>query len=220
MLMNLAVQSPHAPAMPKSTKPFPWPDLAACRAIIAFFVLCGLLGSVAPARSALTGYYYNMSEDHPDMQSYVVTGVDRGYVENFLTGATPTLTAYGATRVAQWDWWDPAYLVGSRVDSQTDLQSNFSSFWFPSLVNTGLLGDGYHFAVHWTGSFYVAEDRSYTYSMGSDDDSWLFINKSLVLDLGGVHALSYDSYTLSLSKGYHSIDIFLPSVKLSNQVSN
>jgi fibro-slime domain-containing protein len=170
-------------------------------------VPCCFLVLGASSQAGLTGHYYNISIDHPDMQRWI-TGLDQGYVENFLTGSTPNLSAYGVSRVIQWDWWDPAYLVESRIDSQSDLQSNFASSFFPPFVSSGLAGDPYHFAVHWTGTFYVSEDKSYTYSMGSDDDSWLFIDKALVLDLGGVHGVTYGSYTLGLSKGYHSIDIF------------
>ena len=135
-----------------------------------------------------------------------ITGVDIGYVENTLSGDMPTLSAYGATQVIQWDWWTPGYQVFQRVDSDADLQSNFASSWFP--VDTGLAGDPYHFAVHWEGTFYVAEDKNYTYSMGSDDDSWLFIDNQLILDLGGVHGVTYGNYTIALNQGYHDIDIF------------
>jgi fibro-slime domain-containing protein len=135
-----------------------------------------------------------------------ITGFDPGYVENTLTGSMPTLTAYGATRVLRWDWWDDTYKVFSRVDSDADLQSNFASSWFP--VNTGLPGDPQDFAVRWDGNFYVDADKAYTYTMGSDDDSWLFIDDQLVLDLGGVHGMTYDNYTINLTEGWHTINIF------------
>jgi hypothetical protein len=61
------------------------------------------------------------------------------------------------------------------VDSDTDLQSNFSSSWWPVTGYSGPYEPQY-FAVHWAGEFYVAEDKNYTYSMGSDDDSWLFLS--------------------------------------------
>ena len=172
---------------------------------VFLFTLLLLFGFAMSANAGLTGYYYNLSSAHPDMERWI-TGWDQGYVENTLAGSMPTLTAYGATRVIQWDWWNPGYLAFSRIDSDADLTGNFASSWFP--VNTGLPNDPYDFAVHWTGSFYVAEDKDYTYSMGSDDDSWLFIDNQLVLDLGGVHGLTWDNYTIGLTAGYHTIDIF------------
>lgn len=164
-----------------------------------------VIGFSTVSNASLLGHYYNLSSGHPDMET-VITGFDPGYVESNLVGAMPTLTAYGATKINQWDWWTPGYHAFSRLDSDSDLQSAFQSNWFP--VNTGLPGDPQHFAVHWEGNFYVDSDKSYTYSMGSDDDSWLFIDDQLILDLGGIHAMTYGSYTVTLTKGWHDIDIF------------
>ncbi len=171
--------------------------------ILSIIFLC--CGFAANTSASLTGTYYNLSSDHPDMERWI-TGLDTGYVESTLSGNMPTLTDYGKTRVIQWDWWQPKYQVFQRIDSDDDLRHNFSKSWFP--VNTGLNNDPYDFAVHWSGRFYVDEDKDYTYSMGSDDDSWLFIDKQLVLDLGGVHSITWKKYTVSLTKGYHDIDIF------------
>lgn len=158
------------------------------------------------AKADLLGTYYNFSSTHPDMETWSPFGVFPGMVENNLTGSMPTLTAYGGTLIHQWDWYTAPYQVFQRVDSTADLQSNFASSWFP--VNTSLPNDPQDFAVKWTGQFYVAADMNYDYSMGSDDDSWLFIDKKLVLDLGGVHGMSWDTYTVALTQGWHDIDIF------------
>lgn len=160
-----------------------------------------VLGTSFNASASLFGTYYNLSQDHPDMEAW---NGGTGMVESNLTGPAPTPTS--TATFIQFDWWDPGYYAFDRIDSDADLQGNFFPGWFP--VNEGLVGDPQHFAVHWEGQFYVDEDKDYTYSMGSDDDSWLFIDNELILDLGGVHAMSWDSYTLSLTQGYHDIDIF------------
>jgi len=160
-----------------------------------------------PAHAGLFGTYYNISDQHPDMQ-YWITGLDQGYVESSLTGDMPTLTAYGQTRVQQWDWWTNQYYSFDRIDDQANFEGPWSSNWYPIPSDPLVSGDPYHFAVHWTGYFYVDESKSYNYSMGSDDDSWLFIDKDLVLDLGGVHPITTDNYTVSLDAGWHSIDVF------------
>lgn len=178
---------------------------------IILFLLLILAFSVSGAHAGLTGHYFNLPSTHPDMGT-AINGVVTGMVNSTLTGDAPTLTAFGATQINQFDWWDNAYYVGSRYDSDANLNGAWTSNFFPDFNaefgGGALPGDPYYFAVHWTGSFYVAEDKTYTYSMGSDDDSWLFIDDQLTLDLGGIHAISYNSYDVTLTKGWHNIDVF------------
>ncbi|MCP4708005.1 MAG: hypothetical protein GY869_05230, partial [Planctomycetes bacterium] len=121
------------------------------------------------AHAGLLGSYYNMSVSHPDMQSGI-TGVQTGWVQSVLAGSMPTLTAAGAANISQFDWWDASspdvFHAFSRIDSDADLNGPFGSSWYP--IANSLPGDPYHFAVHWTGSFYVDADQVYNYQMGSD----------------------------------------------------
>jgi fibro-slime domain-containing protein len=169
-----------------------------------------LLLAAPGAHAGLLSTYYNMANTHPDMEFVPITGVDIGYVESLLAGSMPTLTAYGATKVNQFDWWDASSpdvsMAFQRVDSDADLNGAFASSWFP--IPKALPGDPYYFAVHWSGSFYVASDQVYNYQMGSDDDSWLFIDKNLELDLGGVHGASFDNHNVFLNERWHTIDIY------------
>jgi len=49
--------------------------------------------------------------------------------------------------------------------------------------------------AHWTGE--VTSTSQYI-SITADDDTWLFVNNHLIVDLGGVHGASTGSYTFSI----------------------
>ena len=180
---------------------------------IVTFAFAAIILAAAPAGAGLTGHYYSLPDIHPDMEPSI-TGLDLGMVENTLTDHWPTLSSYGGTRVTQWDWWDASYLNFTRIDSDVDLGGAFATNWFPT--SDGLSDDPYHFAVHWFGGFYVADDMTYSFSMGSDDDAWLFIDDNLELDLGGVHSLSMTTGDVYLSEGWHDIDIFFAERQISS----
>ena len=177
------------------------------RLLFFIAVICAFIA--APASADLFGTYYNLPSDHPDMEG-TITGLLTGLVETSLSGGLPTLTPLGMANINQFDWWSDTYKVFSRIDTNADLAGNFDppgDLWWP-IPNT-IPGDPQYFAVHWEGQINIAPGgKTWTYSMGSDDDSWLFIDNQLVLDLGGVHAMSHGDYTLTLAEGVHDIDIF------------
>jgi fibro-slime domain-containing protein len=67
--------------------------------------------------------------------------------------------------------------------------------------------NGYR-TVHWHGAFHVAAGGA-NLSLTADDDAWLFLNNGLVLDNGGVKAISVaNTVTTSLGQGDYVADLF------------
>jgi fibro-slime domain-containing protein len=128
--------------------------------------------------------YYNLPADHPDVEGES-TGV--------RTGDSPY----------NHDWYDSKYWVWRTNDKNL----NFGDGWFP--VDQGLPGDPFYFAVHWHATLDVSADGSYPFSMGSDDDSWAFVDGVMVADLGGIHGLEATSFPVDVTKGQHTLDLFM-----------
>lgn len=129
------------------------------------------------------GMYYNLPDGHPDVN----LRAGKNTKESKKPGSV--------------DWYDEKYFSMNRIDPQL----NFPSF-FP--LNEGLRGDPNLFAVAWRAMVFVPENGNYEYSVTSDDDSWVYIDEKLVTDLGGLHEAKTLKNSLTLTKGYHKVEIY------------
>lgn len=164
---------------------------------------------------------------HPDFEQYL--GSDPGIVETTLGAdgkpvyntatSNPTVTSK-----ASFDQW---YRDVSGVNLSTTktltldngsaspggVYTFSSSSFFPidgELYGDYAYGHNYHFTLEMHTAFtYVAGQ---TFSFTGDDDLWVFINDTLVIDLGGVHgpmsgSVSLDTLGLTLGETY-DLDLF------------
>lgn len=138
-------------------------------------------GSAIKQGTGFFGQYYNLAIDDPGMpKGQKITPAD------------------GRDR----HWYSAANFSFDRIDANL----NFGNKFFP--LNEGKAGDPFYFAVHWRAAVYIPEDGTYSFAMTSDDDSWLFINNQLVIDLSNVHAARTGKGSIKLKAGLYETSIF------------
>jgi hypothetical protein len=89
----------------------------------------------------------------------------------------------------------------TRVDANVDVPNGGG----PGFAGFADLND--FFAVRWSGQIRVETAGAYTFHLGSDDGSRLFIDGQLVIDHDGLHAYTERSGSVTLSAGYHDIRV-------------
>jgi fibro-slime domain-containing protein len=167
---------------------------------------------------SLTGYYYAIPINHPDVENGIDGGVVTGLVQSNLgpSGLPMVGASYGGPSGPITDvnangeirWWSTASAYGVLFEkTQGDaLPFNFNLNFFPDGQTNN---SAYFRAVHWEGTFSLASPGSVTFNLGADDDAWVFIDGVLKVDNGGVKGLtSVPTVVSSLSAGIHEIDLF------------
>ena len=131
-----------------------------------------------------TGWFYNLPASHPDVE------ID---ISGLQTGDVPS----------NHDWWDDKYLAFTEQDPGLE----FGDDWWP--VDEGLPGDPQYFAVRWEAQLEVSEDVVAVFEMGSDDDSWAYIDGVQVADLGGIHGVEQTMFAVEMPAGVYELELFM-----------
>ena len=145
---------------------------------------CGL---IEVSTKEFRGDFFNLSCNHPEVN-----------IPQSQWGLKP------GDSPSNHDWYDKKYYVFSL--ERNDLHIDYNQNYFP--VNTGLCGDPYYFSAHWNTYITVTSAGYFTFTLGSDDDSWLYIDGVLQIDLGGIHGISTTQKSIYLSLGTYKIDVY------------
>ncbi|MGH9395242.1 MAG: PA14 domain-containing protein [Terriglobia bacterium] len=189
-------------------------------ALAAAAVLLAMLSTPRVFADSLSGSYYSVNPTTPDFQQ---KGIDGGAVTGLVKSqlgpdGLPVVSSFGASysgpsgaitdvnSSGELQWWMPGNGVSSLSSQTVTLPLNEPS----NLFVPGQSGDSPLFlTADWKGTFSLNSAQTVTLNLGSDDDSWIFIDGNLVDDDGGIHAINTTpTTTASLAAGTHSLDIF------------
>jgi fibro-slime domain-containing protein len=168
----------------------------------------GQQGGCATILGVLRDFKDGSAGGHPDFQTFTGDGL-QGIVEDTLgadskpvyASSGSTIFTTGPAEFAQWysnvDGVNDAYLFHLFLVPNGGVYTFESNAFFP-LDGAGFGNESFEHNFHFTTEVHTEfrYNGGETFSFQGDDDLWVFINKKLAIDLGGLHPVQSDSIDL------------------------
>lgn len=175
-----------------------------------------------PNPPVLSGLVRDFKIAHPDFEMNTGAGPEKGIVEDVLGGDGKPVyrggfnnvhSTTGAENFAEWYNDVPGVNQSTTIDLQLEPSPRRAGFFifsdtsfFP--IDGRLWGNegnehNYHFTLETHATFkYIGGE---TFRFTGDDDMWVFINRRLAIDLGGLHAPESDEVSLDTLARSHEL---------------
>jgi len=118
-----------------------------------------------------------------------------GYYGQYFLTSEDTRVSSNRT-INDFDWQSADKFRLSRVDSNLDFGKNFYA-----------LGSNTRFFAYWRAIIDAPTDGTYTYNLGSDDESWVYFDGAINGKLGSNQG-SIGQKTITLTKGPHALEVY------------
>jgi len=161
----------------------------------------------------LQGTYYAVSTTDPDFtcssttQSQTKGLLNTQLSSNGIPVAVTNAPIFDLNTNREVLWWDTA---NPNVTVDVSAASSTLPIAIQNFFPTGQSTDTVKMrTAHWKGTL-AATTNSFTFTVSSDDDSWVFLDGQLVIDSGGVKGGAVVPLTqkVPVAVGNHSIDVF------------
>lgn len=197
--------------------------------LLAFLMIALVAASAQGAPVTLTGTVRDFHADGVNFEG--AGGGGAGMVASTLGGPSPTLTALGASTVSNTgagafsNWYTRATdsvsyaLTLNETFPGSGIYAYSSNAFFP--IDGQLYGNegrshNYHFTYQIAATFGYTQGAGQTFSFTGDDDVWVYFDKQLGIDLGGVHGAQSATVNLDTlfgsmggrASGNYSFDFF------------
>jgi hypothetical protein len=87
-----------------------------------------------------------------------------------------------------------------------DPSLDFGQNWWP--VDDGLAGDPAYFAVHWDAWLRAWSGTNFQFMLGSQDDSWVYVNGEPIASKPGIQPFVRDVYNEYIDAGQYPIEVW------------